>query len=273
MAVRLGFSIATAIDADILIVDEVLAVGDLAFQRKCFDRMEDIIKRQHKTVLLVSHNIRQVERLCTRAILLDHGHVVADGKASDVCNLFYERSDIKIRQDSEELLKRVRPHAGTGDVDLLKVEMLDRSGVAINRVEYNSEVTVVLTCKANVLLAKPMFGLGVHTTDFVYLTTDHSEESMHSLAMTPGIYEVRCKIRRFPFLPGVYALRVGIAVGEFVAPVFYAENVFFFQVISRENKRTQAMQEGFVSWESTWSASCLDGPAQSAERYALPAGK
>src|SRR5579862_554936 len=64
MAVRLGFSIATCVDADILIVDEVLAVGDLAFQRKCFDRMEDMIKRQGKTVILVSHNTRQVERLC-----------------------------------------------------------------------------------------------------------------------------------------------------------------------------------------------------------------
>src|SRR3954463_4101536 len=71
MAVRLGFSIATTVEAEILIVDEVLAVGDLAFQRKCFNRMEDLIKRQNKTVLLVSHNLRQVQRICTRALLLD----------------------------------------------------------------------------------------------------------------------------------------------------------------------------------------------------------
>src|SRR6266567_7593133 len=78
MAVRLGFSLATCVDADILIVDEVLAVGDLAFQRKCFDRMEDMIKRQGKTVLLVSHNTRQIERLCDRVILMDHGRIIAD---------------------------------------------------------------------------------------------------------------------------------------------------------------------------------------------------
>src|SRR6266404_6238030 len=89
MQVRLGFSIATSMDSDILIVDEVLAVGDLAFQRKCFDRMEDMIRRQGKTVLLVSHNIRQVERLCTRAILLDHGAVVTDGNTAETCNVFY----------------------------------------------------------------------------------------------------------------------------------------------------------------------------------------
>src|SRR6478672_6307516 len=100
MAVRLGFSIATSVDADILIVDEVLAVGDLAFQRKCFDRIEHMIKNQKRTVLLVSHNIRQVERLCSRAILLDSGAILADGAASATCNLFYERSDDKIKRDA-----------------------------------------------------------------------------------------------------------------------------------------------------------------------------
>src|ERR1700730_11754749 len=97
MYVRLGFSIATSMDAAILIVDEVLAVGDLAFQRKCFDRMEDMIKRQGKTVLLVSHNTRQIERLCSRVILMDHGRIVADDTPGKVCDLFYERSDLKIR--------------------------------------------------------------------------------------------------------------------------------------------------------------------------------
>src|SRR5256885_12176491 len=100
MQVRLGFSIATSMDAAILIVDEVLAVGDLAFQRKCFDRMEDMIKRQGKTVLLVSHNTRQIERLCSRVILMDHGRIVADGAPGSVCDLFYERSDAKIKLSS-----------------------------------------------------------------------------------------------------------------------------------------------------------------------------
>src|SRR4030042_4773866 len=66
MAVRLGFSIATSVDADILIVDEVMAGGDLSFQRKCFARMETMIKSQGKTVLIVGHNLRQLERMCSR---------------------------------------------------------------------------------------------------------------------------------------------------------------------------------------------------------------
>ncbi len=69
MQVKLAFAVATSIEAEILFVDEVLAVSDLAFQRKCFDRMEDVIRRQGRTVLLVSHNIRQVERMCARVIV------------------------------------------------------------------------------------------------------------------------------------------------------------------------------------------------------------
>ena len=82
MKIRLAFAIATSVDAEILIIDEVLAVGDLAFQRKCFERMENLIKGRGSTVLIVSHNIRQIERMCSRVLLLDHGKVAADGSTA-----------------------------------------------------------------------------------------------------------------------------------------------------------------------------------------------
>ena len=75
MQVKLAFAVATSVESEILIVDEVLAVGDLAFQRKCIDRMDTLIRRDGRTVLVVSHNIRQIERLCSRALLLDHGRL------------------------------------------------------------------------------------------------------------------------------------------------------------------------------------------------------
>ena len=78
MYVRLGFAVAVHVDPDILIVDEVLAVGDAAFQRKCLARIEDF-QRQGKTILFVSHAAGQIESLCTRAVLLDHGRVLFDG--------------------------------------------------------------------------------------------------------------------------------------------------------------------------------------------------
>jgi ABC-type polysaccharide/polyol phosphate transport system ATPase subunit len=254
MAIRLAFSIAINVEADILIIDEVLAVGDLAFQRKCFDRMEEIIKRQRKTVLLVSHNVRQVERLCTRAILLDHGRILRDAGASETCNLFYERSDEKIKKNAATALTGRR--MTSGEIDLLEVQMFDDSGLPTNNIIYEAPVTVVLKYKVNVPVKKAVFGVGVHTTDFVYLATDHSDD--YSMDMAPGLYAIRCTIKRFPFLPGTYALRVGIAGGEFSRAVFYAENAFFFRVSTREGKRTQRMHEGVVSWESQWSGGRLE---------------
>ena len=83
MYMRLGFSIAVETDPDILLLDEVLAVGDTAFQAKCMLRMEDF-RRRGKTIIFVSHNLAAVRDICDRALWLDHGHLIADGPAADV---------------------------------------------------------------------------------------------------------------------------------------------------------------------------------------------
>lgn len=85
MIARLGFSIATQVKADILVVDEVLAVGDFMFQQKCHRRMEEMLAGG-TTLLFVSHDADQVKKLCRRAIWLDHGNVMDDGPAETVCD-------------------------------------------------------------------------------------------------------------------------------------------------------------------------------------------
>lgn len=261
MSIRLGLSIAMSVDAEILIIDEVLAVGDLAFQRKCFDRMEDIIKRQGKTVLLVSHNIRQVERLCSRVLLLDHGRILNDGGAREICNLFYERSDAKIASNTA-VMANVGLRMESGDVDLLEVLMLDKHGNAVTEIPYRSDVTFLVRYRVNAPVTRPNFGIGVHTTDFLYLTTDHTNELFDDLELTPGIHEARCHVKGFPLLPGVYALRVGLATGVYAVTAFYAENVLSFRVTYEEGFRHAAMREGFISWESEWDAVRLDVPSR-----------
>lgn len=87
MFARLGFSVATMVQPDILIVDEILGVGDAAFQRKCYQRMEEL-RASGITMLFVSHSIAQVRELCTRAIWLKHGEKVMDGSIDDVCSAY-----------------------------------------------------------------------------------------------------------------------------------------------------------------------------------------
>lgn len=85
MQARLGFSIATAVIPDVLIVDEVLGVGDYKFQQKCYDRLQEIISTG-ATVLFVSHSIEQVKQICSRAIWLDNGRIILDGEVNQVCD-------------------------------------------------------------------------------------------------------------------------------------------------------------------------------------------
>ena len=87
MVMRLAFSIASMVSPDILIVDEILAVGDAAFQEKSYARMTEMMSHG-TTVLLVSHNLDQIRRLCDRVIWLDHGHVVANGATQEVCDRY-----------------------------------------------------------------------------------------------------------------------------------------------------------------------------------------
>jgi ABC-type polysaccharide/polyol phosphate transport system ATPase subunit len=256
MSVRLGFSIATCVDADILIVDEVLAVGDLAFQRKCFDRMEDMIKRQGKTVLLVSHNTRQIERLCSRVILLDHGRVLADDNARKVCDLFYERSEEKIKLTSEQQKSAQWANTlVTDDLHLLDVALLDGSGQPTETIPYKGDVTVRIRFVSHKELKVPVFLIGVHTTDFLYLTRHHSERQLNVDRLASGEYEIVCKISKCPLLPGIYALLLGIQEGLEARGLFYAENLIHFHV---KNNPAEPLspgdQDGFFALDARWSA-------------------
>ena len=255
MTVKLGFSIATSLDADILIVDEVLAVGDLAFQRKCFDRMEDMIKRQGKTVLLVSHNIRQVERMCSRVILLDHGKIIIDGKSSLACNSFYEQSDEKIKlqtihQQQEAISNSLLT---TGSLELLEIRLLDESGQNIDRVNYLSAVTIRVRFKTPVELKDPTFGIGAHTPDMIFVANDDSILSVSNMGVVfPGEFAIEYHISEMALLPGVYALRVGAALKDYDFPLFYGENLCHFQVYSDTLSRSRTVSQGFVSFGGEW---------------------
>ena len=87
MLARLGFSIATIVDADILIIDEILSVGDYQFQNKCKKRIREMMDR-NTTVLFVSHSIEQVKEICNRAIWIDRGHIRMMGEAEEVCDAY-----------------------------------------------------------------------------------------------------------------------------------------------------------------------------------------
>jgi len=255
MSVRLGFAIATSVESDILIVDEVLAVGDLAFQRKCFDRMESLIKQQGKTVLLVSHNIRQVERLCSRVLILDHGRIIGDGEPRQICNRFYELSDQRIKEQHThgKDVSHSRKYETSGELELDGITLLDIDGRATESIRPHQDMTVKLSLNVKIPLENVLLAVGVHTTDFIYLTTGLSDDDLPGLSLSVGRHEILCSIKRFPLNAGVYAIRVGIAASASQSMVFYGDNLLNFQVVSDRQQRSLTASEGFFSIETSWS--------------------
>lgn len=252
MQVKLAFAVATSVESEILIVDEVLAVGDLAFQRKCFDRMEDVIKHQGRTVLLVSHNLRHVERICSRVMLLEKGTLIGDGSPHEVCDLFFQKNDEKITLQKNTLIAQQSSILSSGESELISVEILDQSSNAITELHKGDDVTFRLTYKTERDFTKPVFVVGIHTTDFIYLATCRSGEAFEKELLPAGTHQIDCSIKNFPFNPGVYALRADLIVGDMYSTAFHAENVNPFKVHARGFNRAEGEGEGFITLDTAW---------------------
>jgi hypothetical protein len=256
MQVKLAFAVATSVDSEILIVDEVLAVGDLAFQRKCFDRLEELINAENRTVLVVSHNLRQIERLCERVLLLDHGHIIADGEPKSVCNRMYEEMDAKIAAQTEHgSSSRGGGAISDGRIELLDIVLIDEHGDEVRTLRMGASATLHVRYRSHQAVESPIFGVGVHTGDFIYLTTEQSHGRLEIGTLEPGVHLLSFRMKTIPLLPGVYAIRLGIADGTSGAAVFYKDNALHFQVtatgISRAWNTTS--DEGFFSLDADWA--------------------
>jgi lipopolysaccharide transport system ATP-binding protein len=160
MYVRLAFGVAAHLEPEILVIDEVLAVGDAAFQKKCLGKMEDVAK-QGRTVLFVSHNMAAIQNLCQRAVLIDQGKLENDGQARSVINAYVERI---FDLTTTSLIDRT-DRRGLGDILVSAVEFLSHDGNQIPhatsgeelviRLHYQSRVTEVFkNCRVSVAIYK-----------------------------------------------------------------------------------------------------------------------
>jgi lipopolysaccharide transport system ATP-binding protein len=251
MQVKLAFAVATSIESEILIVDEVLAVGDLAFQRKCFDRIESLIKKSGQTVLLVSHNLRQVERLCSRAIMLDHGRILADDNKTTVCELFYSHSNAKIAAQVNETLVHSRHVRKTGELELTSIDLSDAQGQISDVGIMGDELTIRCRFHAAHAIAHPEVIIGFHTTDFFYIGSMGNGHIESRPDMQPGSNTIVCRIGKLPLMPGVYALRVGVLDGN-GREMFYGEMLKTVSVGAGSIPQSKMSQLGVVYIPTDW---------------------
>ena len=144
MYVKLAFSVAAHLDSEIMIMDEVLAVGDMAFQKKCLEKMSDVSKTEGRTILYVSHNMNTIRQLCDRVIVLDHGHVVFDGDVEEGIEV-YLSSRFLDEDYAIDYEKRLNLRLGGGEkIRIISAEFLNKSYC----VPQNTALPIRITWKA-----------------------------------------------------------------------------------------------------------------------------
>jgi ABC-type polysaccharide/polyol phosphate transport system ATPase subunit len=160
MHVRLAFSVAVQVDADILLIDEVLAVGDANFQQKCFDQFTSL-KEAGRTIVFVTHDMSSVERFCDRAMLMDHGRVVDIGEPSVITREYNELNFRRVRQEAQELggpeALRRPPVA-----EILGAWFESTAGENIGSVRQGEECTVRLEVRFHAAASDPLFAIALH---------------------------------------------------------------------------------------------------------------
>jgi lipopolysaccharide transport system ATP-binding protein len=160
MAVRLAFAVAAHLDADILLVDEVLAVGDQAFQDKCLGKMREVRQREGRTVLFVSHNLAAVASLCTRALLLQSGRVIADASAPEVCRL-YAAGVASTTTEEVDLASVPRVTRSPARFAAVRVTGVDASGRATDGITSGQSLEITLLVRADERVSRAVVGVDV----------------------------------------------------------------------------------------------------------------
>lgn len=175
MQVRLAFSVAIVAQADILLVDEVLAVGDADFQRKCFDYFKSL-KKQKKTVVLVTHDMGAVREYCDRAILIDRGHLVADDTAEKVAEQYMRLFADEDEQDTAETDKKDNPRWGDGTMTIHAVTVGDK---VVTARQHDITITVQVTAHQDV--EDPVVGFSVKDAADTMICGTNTRIKLHKM--------------------------------------------------------------------------------------------
>ena len=213
MYTRLGFAVASHVDSDVLLLDEVLAVGDEAFQRKCLGRVFEY-RRGGGTVVFVSHDAEAVERVCDRAVLLEHGELMAEGRPGDVLAT-YRRA----------LVREATPAAGapaaddasdewgTRTVAITGIRTLGADG-ASDRFESGAPLAVEIDFLARERVATPIFGVEIRAVDGTLCYGTNTRRDTYAVESLEGHGTAAFSIERLPLHEGRFLLTVAITSAD-----------------------------------------------------------
>ncbi len=225
MMVRLGFAVAAHLEPEILIVDEVLAVGDQEFQDKCIGKMKDV-SNSGRTVLFVSHNMSAVKNLCKKGILLEKGSISSINSINDVINKYLEKNQ---QNNQNGIISSSASFVNTGEAKFKTIHIKNINNESINEINYKSPIKVCTTFE--ILTDLKDFFIDVRIINSEGTTLTHSMNKYKNKTITAlkkGFYESIVSLNN-NFQPGNYSITIGI-FHENGYYMDYVENISSFKV-------------------------------------------
>lgn len=245
MYVRLAFSVAAHLEPEVLIVDEVLAVGDSEFQNKCLGRMENV-SQQGRTILFVSHNMQAVKRLCHTGILLRRGHLVERGDISSVVDAYLSlgRSHNLNQDVLPEMHRFVSP-----SLEVYRIELINENDEMAGQIFFDEIYRLRLHYKINAERRNYSIAISVRSVDGELLGAVSSWETMSGLKCGLGAkYCVEAKIPNI-FTPGRFNLEIKVKSGQEVADLIEGIRL---EVLPVSKSRGAPTGWGLVRMNATW---------------------
>jgi lipopolysaccharide transport system ATP-binding protein len=229
MYVRLAFAVAAHLEPEILVVDEVLAVGDAAFQKKCLGKMGEVSEKEGRTVLFVSHNMAAIRNLCQQGILLNHGEVVIQDKTEIVIEDYAQ----KCQDEPCNLLTDRKDRKGTGSVKFTTVSFKNENGEEIYTLYSGQNVCMVLhfqnNLKQDLKNLHVAIGIDNYLGDRIALIS--SEMTNEDFSHLPAeINNIEVNIKRLPLTQGKYGFTIYSTLNGNVAD--WIQNAGFFNIES-----------------------------------------
>ena len=242
MVVRLGFSIAAHVEPKILLIDEILSVGDQDFQRKSTEKIEEF-RREGRTIVVVSHSLGLVQQLCKEVIWLDKGKVRQSGLATDVISAYTGGSYAEhLERDDES-----RERWGTGDARINSIELLSSDGTNIKHFDSDAAVKVRCQINAHVRLESPILRVRVTKLNGDVVWATSTQRVSNSIRVLDGPATATLDIPKFGLLEGTYYLSASISNSTSTTEFDHCQNWLRFNV-----HKTNLFDEGIVSVVSSW---------------------
>jgi ABC-type polysaccharide/polyol phosphate transport system ATPase subunit len=252
MYVRLGFSVAVHVKPDVLIIDEVIAVGDTEFQRRCFDYLYTL-KRQGVTIVLVSHSLPLMQDMCDRLAWLDHGELAGEGRPMDVAREYVRRVDDQeaqrlMEEDHDSIGGPGSRRQGTHEIEVESFEIRDGVGKPIPMAVTGQPVTLRVNYFARMPVENPAFGIVIDHESGASLVGLHSVPEIKT-GVVYGKGYIDYYVPRFTLMPGKMIVSVGVTDEQNMICYDYLYQWFEFHIRASADTDIRGMLELIGEWK------------------------